>query len=298
MGLPPGSPAYEGALMKRRILLILLAVLLLLVAAGIAAYPMISNYVNTKYQSIVRTNYEKQVEQTNDSEIRAALAAAKAYNDSLTPVRFSKEQVQAASLDYDSLLNLNGSGIMGYVEIPKLSINLPIYHGTGETVLEKGVGHLVGSSLPVGGADCHSVLTGHSGVAGNKLFSDIDRLSIGDVFYLRILDQTFAYEVTEINKVYPHETELLAPVAGEDLCTLLTCTPYGVNTHRLLVRGSRIPYEEAVEIEEETEKVSVKSTWKEQYYTGLLIGGGVLLAAAFISITVIMIRRRRRRRET
>ena len=156
--------------MKRRILLILLAVLLLLVAAGVAAYPLISNYVNNKYQSVVRTNYEKQVEQADTSELDAALAAAKAYNDSLQPVRFTREQVQTASLDYDSLLNLDGSGIMGYVEVPKLKINLPIYHGTGETVLEEGVGHLVGSSLPVGGDGCHSVLTGHSGVAGNKLF--------------------------------------------------------------------------------------------------------------------------------
>ena len=284
--------------MKRRILLILLAVLLLLMAAGVAAYPLISNYVNTKYQSVVRTNYEKQVEQADTSELDAALAAAKAYNDSLQPVRFTREQVQTASLDYDNLLNIDGSGIMGYVEIPKLKINLPIYHGTGETVLEEGVGHLVGSSLPVGGDGCHSVLTGHSGVAGNKLFSDIDKLSAGDVFYLRILNQTLAYEVTEINMVLPHETELLAPVAGADLCTLVTCTPYGVNTHRLLVRGSRIPYEEAVEIEEKTEDLPVKSTWKEQYYTGLLIGGGTLLVVVLTGAVIVLIRRRRRRRET
>ena len=284
--------------MKRRILLILLAVLLLLLAAGVAAYPLIANYVNTKYQSVVRTNYEKQVEQTNDSEIEAVFAAAKFYNDNLQPVRFNREQVQAASLDYDTLLNLDGSGIMGYIEIPKLRLNLPIYHGTGETVLEEGVGHLVGSSLPVGGDGCHSVLTGHSGVAGNKLFSDIDKLSVGDVFYLRILNQTLAYEVTDINKVLPHETELLAPVAGADLCTLVTCTPYGVNTHRLLVRGSRIPYEEAVEIEEKTEDLPVKSTWKEQYYTGLLIGGGTLLVVVLAGAVIVLIRRRRRRRET
>lgn len=284
--------------MKRRILLILLAVLLLLAAAGVAAYPLISNYVNTKYQSVVRTNYEKQVEQADTSELDAALAAAKAYNDSLQPVRFTREQVQTASLDYDSLLNLDGSGIMGYVEVPKLRINLPIYHGTGETVLEEGVGHLVGSSLPVGGDGCHSVLTGHSGVAGNKLFSDIDKLSVGDVFYLRVLNQTLAYEVTDINKVLPHETEMLAPVAGADLCTLVTCTPYGVNTHRLLVRGSRIPYEAAVEIAEEAENLPVKSTWKEQYYTGLLIGGGTLLLVILAGIIILFVRRRRRRRET
>ena len=193
----------------------------------------------------------------------------------------------------------SGSGIMGYVEIPKLGLNLPIYHGTSESVLEQGVGHLVGSSLPIGGEGCHSILTGHSGVAGKKLFSDIDQLREGDVFYLHILDETLAYQVCQINKVLPHETELLAPVSGEDLCTLVTCFPYGVNTHRLLVRGSRIPYEEAVVIETETEDEPVASTWKEQYYTGLLIGGSIAGGLVLIGLVVLIIRRiRRKRHET
>lgn len=279
----------------KRFLLILLAILIFLAAAGLTAYPLISNYVNDKYQSVVRSNYARQVDEMDDTAVQDARTAAQAYNNSLSPLRYNREAVQEASVDYDSLLDITGSGIMGYVEIPKLGLNLPIYHGTSESVLEQGVGHLVGSSLPIGGEGCHSILTGHSGIAGKKLFSDIDQLHTGDVYYLHILDETLAYQVTEINKVLPHETELLAPVSGEDLCTLVTCYPYGVNTHRLLVRGGRIPYEEAVEIEIETEDEPVASTWKEQYYTGLLIGGSIAGGLVLIGLVVLIIRRIRRK---
>lgn len=280
----------------KKALLIVLAVLLFLAAAGITVYPLVSNYVNDKYQSLVRSDYEKEVREMDTAALEDAKTAAQVYNDNLSPLRYNREAVQAASVDYDDLLNVTGSGIMGYIEIPKLNINLPIYHGTGETVLEQGVGHLVGSSLPIGGEGCHPILTGHSGVAGKKLFSDLDQLSVGDVFYLRVLDETLAYQVTEINKVLPHETEMLAPVSGEDLCTLVTCYPFGVNTHRLLVRGTRIPYEEAVVIEEETEDEPVKSTWKEQYMTGLLIGGCAAGGAVLICLVFILVRRKRRKR--
>ena len=283
--------------MERKVLIVL-AVLLFLCAAGVTVYPLVSNYVNDKYQSVVLTDYAKDLEAVDDSEIEAASAAAEAYNAGLSPLRYNREAVEEASEDYDNLLNLNGSGMMGFVEIPAINVNLPIYHGTGETVLEQGVGHLVGSSLPIGGEDCHSVLTGHSGVAGKRLFSDIDQLKPGDVFYLHVLNETLAYQVTEINKVLPYETDLLAPVLGEDLCTLITCYPYGVNTHRLLVRGSRIPCEEAVEIEAETheDEPEVKSTWKEQYISGLKIGGGAASGAVLIGIVLSIIKRRRRGR--
>lgn len=280
----------------KKALLIVLAVLVFLGAAGVTVYPVVSNYVNDKYQSLVRSDYAKEVREMDTAAIDEAIAAAQAYNENLSPLRYNREAVQAASVDYDELLNVTGSGIMGYIEVPKLNINLPIYHGTGETVLEQGVGHLVGSSLPIGGEGCHPILTGHSGVAGKKLFSDLDQLSVGDVFYLRVLDETLAYQVIEINKVLPHETELLAPVSGEDLCTLVTCYPFGVNTHRLLVRGTRIPYEEAVVIEEETEDEPVKSTWKEQYMIGLLIGGCAAGGAVLIGMIFILVRRKRRKR--
>ena len=283
--------------MKRTVICIL-AVLLFLGAAGVTVYPLVSNYVNDKYQSVVLTDYAKDLEAVDDFEIEAAKAAAEAYNASLSPLRYNREAVEEASVDYDSLLNLSGSGIMGCVEIPQINVNLPIYHGTGETVLEQGVGHLVGSSLPIGGEGCHSVLTGHSGVAGKRLFSDIDQLKPGDVFYLHVLNETLAYQVVEINKVLPYETDLLAPMLGEDLCTLITCYPYGVNTHRLLVRGSRIPYEEAVEIMEETHEnePEVKSTWKEQYISGLKIGSSAALGAVAIGVVGSILKNRRRGR--
>lgn len=279
----------------KKAILIILAVLLFLAAAGITVYPLISNYVNDKYASVVRTDYIEEVRDLDEAAIEEAWSEAQAYNDNLSPLRYNKEAVQAASEDYESLLNLTGSGIMGYCEVPKLNINLPIYHGTGEGVLQKGVGHLTGSSLPIGGEGCHSVLTGHSGVAGKRLFSDLDQLCTGDVFYLHILNQILAYRITDINQVLPHETELLVPVPGQDLCTLVTCYPYGVNSHRLLVRGIRIPFVEAEEIEQEAEEsgTPVKSTWKEQYYTGLVIGGGSALGAVFIGVIIAFVRKKR-----
>lgn len=279
----------------KKAILIILAVLLFLAAAGITVYPLISNYVNDKYASVVRTDYIEEVRDLDEAAIEEAWSEAQAYNDNLSPLRYNKEAVQAASEDYESLLNLTGSGIMGYCEVPKLNINLPIYHGTGESVLQKGVGHLTGSSLPIGGEGCHSVLTGHSGVAGKRLFSDLDQLCTGDVFYLHILNQILAYRITDINQVLPHETELLVPVPGQDLCTLVTCYPYGVNSHRLLVRGIRIPFVEAEEIEQEAEEsgTPVKSTWKEQYYAGLVIGGGSALGAVFIGVIIAFVRKKR-----
>lgn len=280
----------------KRTILILLAAFVFLAAMGITVYPLVSNYVNDRYASEVRTDYIRKVQELDDTEIQKAFAAAQAYNESLLPLRYSKEAVQTASEEYDRMLNLNDSGIMGYVEIPQIQVKLPIYHGTGEDILQKGVGHLTGSSLPIGGEGCHCVLTGHSGVAGNRLFSDLDQLQVGDVFYLYILDQTLAYQVTEINRVLPHETDLLAPVAGKDLCTLVTCYPYGVNSHRLLIRGTRIPYEDAVIIEEQAaaNEAPAKSTWKEQYYAGLAIGGGTAVVAIVVGAIILLLRRKRR----
>ena len=280
----------------KRTILILLAAFVFLAALGITVYPLVSNYVNDRYASEVRTDYIRKVQELDDTEIQKALVAAQAYNEGLLPLRYSKEAVQTASEEYDRMLNLNDSGIMGYVEIPQIQVKLPIYHGTGEDILQKGVGHLTGSSLPIGGEGCHCVLTGHSGVAGNRLFSDLDQLQVGDVFYLYILDQTLAYQVTEINRVLPHETDLLAPVAGKDLCTLVTCYPYGVNSHRLLIRGTRIPYEDAVIIEEQAaaNEAPAKSTWKEQYYAGLAIGGGTAVVAIVVGAIILLLRRKRR----
>ena len=252
-----------------------------LLALGLTLYPVISNYVNQKYASQIQTAYQEVMEQVDDSDFRKAKELANEYNRALVPGAtdaYSQEGLQAASADYGSQLNLAGNGIMGYVEIPKISVNLPIYHGTENDSLERGIGHLLGSSLPVGGESTHSILSGHSGMASQKMFTDLEQLIVGDVFYLHILNDTLAYQVAEINTVLPYDTSLLGIIPGEDLCTLVTCTPYGVNTHRLLVRGSRIPYAEAELLVEETaEEEPVKSTWEQKYIEGLLWGAAAVL---------------------
>lgn len=287
----------------KRILLIALAIVLFLSAVVFAAYPAISNYVNDKYQSKIRTEYEEEVRELDNSALVKIKEQAAAYNESLSPVQFDKAGIRDAEQGYHDLLDPSKSGIMGYVIIPKININLPIYHGTAESVLAEGVGHLIGSSLPVGGESCHSVLTGHSGVAEKKLFSDLDQLEVGDKFYLKILGEYLAYEVTAINTVLPHETELLELVHGEDLCTLVTCTPFAVNTHRLLIRGSRVEYQNDLETKQTYENTKqnepsepTKSTWKEQYVAGLKYGA--LFAGAAISVFLVIVFLRRKRRKT
>ena len=266
-------------------------VLLFLAALCLTLYPLISNYVNQKYASQIHTAYQEVMEQVDDAALLRTKELAVAYNRSIVPGAstedaYSQEGLLAASADYDSQLNIAGNGIMGYVEIPKISVNLPIYHGTENDSLERGIGHLLGSSLPVGGESTHSILSGHSGMASQKMFTDLEQLTAGDVFYLHVLDETLAYQVVEINTVLPYDTSLLGIVPGEDLCTLVTCTPYGVNTHRLLVRGSRIPYKEAEQIMEETaSEEAAASTWEEKYLQGVILG----IAAALVLILVIAI---------
>ena len=175
-------------------------------------------------------------------------------------------------------------------------MELPIYHGTGTDSLERGIGHLLGSSLPVGGENTHAVLTGHSGMASQRMFSDLTLLEAGDFFYLEVLDETLAYEVTQIHTVLPHETQHLGVREGEDLCTLITCTPFGVNTHRLLVTGHRIPYEHAQEIQEEAEEKPQDTTvsdWEEQYLLGVAIGLLAVLPGALLMALCILRKRRK-----
>ena len=261
--------------MKKKIVTICAAVLFL-TALGLTLYPLISNYVNQKYASEIQTAYQELIQQTDDCILQEAKQRAIAYNLAITPGTadaYSEEALLSAAENYDSQLDIAGNGIMGYVEIPKIQVNLPIYHGTDAEVLDRGVGHLLGSSLPVGGKNTHTILSGHSGMASQKMFTDLEQLAQGDVFYLNVLNEMLAYQVTEINTVLPYETDLLGIVPGEDLCTLITCTPYGVNTHRLLVRGSRIPYEEALTLEEESVAVeAVESTWEQNYAKGIIIG--------------------------
>ena len=262
-----------------------------LLALGMILYPIISTIYNEKHQSKIHTQYQEQVEQVDDSAIRKAKELAIAYNEAIQPGAqmsdaFSNDALLWASEDYKNQLNIAGNGIMGYVNIPSINVHLPIYHGTETKTLEKGIGHLLGSSLPVGGDTTHSILTAHSGMATQKMFSDLPQLKIGDVFYLEVLGETLAYQVDQIKTVLPYDVTYLGIEEGRDLCTLVTCTPFGVNTHRLLVRGTRIPYEEAEEIVEETTPADVKpvSTWEQEYLKGLYIG---LTAVAAMGLAML-----------
>ena len=286
--------------LKKKVITICAAVLFL-TALGLTLYPLISNYVNQKYASEIQTAYQKLIQQTDDSVLQEAKQRAIAYNLAITPGTagaYSEEALLTAAEDYDNQLDIAGNGIMGYVEIPKIQVNLPIYHGTDAEVLDRGVGHLLGSSLPVGGENTHTILSGHSGMASQKMFTDLEQLVPGDVFYLNVLNKTLAYQVTEINTVLPYETALLGIVPGEDLCTLVTCTPYGVNTHRLLVRGSRIPYEEAAALEEEsTATEQATSTWETKYLQGLLLGCATAGGVSLVALLAVRIKKHPRKRK-
>lgn len=278
---------------------IMICVSLALFAIGITLYPLISNYFAEVNRSMIETKYTKAIEQMDDSEIIGARMDAQAYNATLLTITdepYTKEALQQAAESYDGLLNIRGDGIMGYLEIPKLGVELPIFHGTEEETLDRGLGHLLGSSLPVGGTGTHCVITGHSGLAGRRMFSDLDKMELMDVFYLKVLDETLAYTVIEINTVLPEDTSELAINPQGDDVTLVTCTPYGVNTHRLLVRGARISYEMASEMVEEAdfEEIQPGSTWEEEYRRGVGIGMlCIAVVTALIGAMRITAQRRR-----
>lgn len=212
--------------MKIRKLTALAVVLLLVAGAGLLAYPTVSDLVNKHNGSYAISQMHAQLLSTDEKQLLRQLQAAQAYNAGQT------------AQDYDKILDFGG-GIMGAVRIPSLDLELPIYHGVSQEVLAKGIGHLPQSDFPVGGAGCHSVLTGHTGLVSARLFTDLEKLRLGDVFYIQILEQTLQYTVDQILVVLPSQEEALAAVPGEDYCTLVTCTPYGINSHRLLVRGKR-----------------------------------------------------------
>ena len=262
--------------MNRRIK-ILLCVVCMLLALGVTLYPLISNVIGEKYRSMVESKYDKAVEKLNTMELISEKEKAVNYNKTLlggTANAFSREALAQAEESYGKLLNVRGDGIMGYVEIPAIGVNLPIYHGTAEETLDKGVGHLMGSSLPVGGIGTHSVLTGHSGLAGTRMFSDLDQLKKGDIFYVRVLDETHAYMILDINTVLPEDTSKLEIDPQRESVTLVTCTPFGVNTHRLLVRGERIEVSMAERMVEDAEaqEPPAKSTWTQEYLKGIALG--------------------------
>ncbi|WP_026505373.1 class C sortase [Butyrivibrio sp. NC3005] len=221
----------------------LILVLILVSGLGIVLYPSVSNYINSKHQSKAIDNYSKQLANVKPADFEKFWKEAEAFNKRLADQKTSFEVTDKTLAEYNKLLDPTQTGIMGYLEIENIGVNLPIYHGVEETTLAVGIGHLPGSSLPTGGESTHTVLSGHRGLPSSKLLTDLDQMIVGDVFLVHVMDKTFAYQVDQINIVLPDETSLLSVSKGEDYCTLVTCTPYGVNTHRLLVRGKRIEYE-------------------------------------------------------
>lgn len=227
----------------------IIRLIVLLVACAVLLYPTYSSYLNEKNGSKAISDYDEASVKLSKAEKEQMLEDARAYNqemlgniDLIDPFSQTEPEIDER---YESLLNVNGSGMMGYLKIPKINLELPIYHGTSESVLQAGVGHFQGTSLPVGGESTHTVLTGHRGLPDKTLFTNLDKMEMGDIFYIKVLDETLAYEVDQILTVLPQDTEELSIVSGEDYATLVTCTPFAINTHRLLVRGHRIPYEEA-----------------------------------------------------
>ena len=254
----------------------LLAAVCGVAALGLMLYPLAGELLSERYHSDIETAYTAAIADTDDIELTAQREAAERYNAMLSgAATITEGGVSAPPLAYAQQLTVGG--VMCYVDIPKINVYLPVQHGTGAETLEKSVGHVVGTSLPVGGSSIHAVLSAHSGMASSKLFSDIDQLAVGDMFYIHVLGEVLAYKVDAIHTVLPTDTSLLQIADGKDLVTLVTCTPFGVNTHRLLVRGQRVPYVPEQEAPAAAEK-TVASSWTQHYLAGLGIGLGAMAA--------------------
>lgn len=270
---------------------IILVILLMLIGAGVLLYPTISNLWNEYLQHKMIGNYETEVAQLTDEEKKKLLEEAREYNRQHTTNvimdAFDEENDYVLTHPYDTLLAIDDTGMMCHLEIPRIKEKMVVFHGVSAKVLEKGVGHIEGTSLPVGGENTHTVMSAHRGLPTAKLFTDLDQMKVGDQFYIHVLDEHLAYEVDEINTVLPEETSLLDIVPGQDLATLVTCTPYGVNTHRLLVRGHRVPY---VPPEEPTETLWDKLSQLQFAILTLVLA----LQAAIIVYLILRIRRRKR----
>ena len=290
----------------KRIITNILFGLIFLIGFGILIYPTVSNMWNNYRQSKLITSYEQVVNEMEEEDFTAEWELAEAFNEkhaenSIYADVFGAGDVELRNTEYWKVLNVSGDGVMGYLTIPKIDVKLAIYHGTEEAVLQTGVGHLNGSKLPIGGESTHSVLAAHRGLPSAKLFTDIDQLKRGDMFYIYVLDQVFAYQVDQITDMVDKDDSAalesaLSIVEGEDYVTLFTCTPYGVNSHRLLVRGTRVPYEGEEQVEAEVPESMLKSLQEENLFN-LMIGLSGGLVTLWIIKFVIRINYRRRRKK-
>lgn len=275
--------------LRKRLLHIRLSTILLfflfLLGVGLILYPSISDYWNSFHQTQAIIKYKESTKELEENQSEILWNEAVAYNQSLSEqdIRWNMSKREAEK--YEQLLNINGSGIMGYVEIPKIDCGLPIYHGTEEAVLQVGAGHIAGSSLPVGGTNSHCMISGHRGLPSAKLFTNLDQLEVGDIFGLKVLNETLVYEIDQIKTVLPDDLDELRIVEGEDFCTLVTCTPYGINSHRLLVRGRRTD-QGRWNFEEEQEGGGDLKPWYMRYgwFKWVLLGVVIALLVVFISV--------------
>ena len=269
---------------------------LMLAGLSLLVYPLVANTWNNHVQATLVNNYAESVENAikeGTLDIDAEFDKAYRYNEellpSILPDSFAEAEANGADQTYMSILNANGDGIMGYIQIPSINVKLPIFHTTSEDVLQTGVGHLEGSSLPVGGESTHSVLSAHRGLPSATLFTDLDKVQIGDDFFLIIMDEYIAYEVDQIEVVEPDDTSLLQVEDGKDLCTLITCTPYGVNTQRLLVRGHRIPYTPELLADAKTPTFGTVSL-RTNYLLWVIVG--LAIVTAFIIVLHLIDKRK------
>lgn len=280
----------------------LLVFLLFGIALMLMMYPFIANYLFEHKTDSVVDSVQQTAEKLDDSEQKAEIEKAMRYNESLANGHvvltdpFKEEKTEEDTAEYESLLNLTNDGVMGTVEIPSINISLPIYHGTSDAILKKGAGHLQGTSLPVGGASTHTVITGHTGLSNAKLFTDLTELDKGDIFFLEVMGEKLAYQVDQIKVVLPTEMDDLKIIPGEDYCTLLTCTPYGVNTHRLLVRGKRTDYQEAVDAAKSEKPKKAESKWMSEYKRALAISVAFFVASLPFIFGIRYVREYRRKR--
>lgn len=283
-------------------LLLIISIIFIILGVGIFLYPSISNYLAEKNHIDIIRNYDNLIVKINEKKINEEKEKARIYNENLSgdPVHdpFVIGSGYALPENYKEVLNVSDDGVMGYVEIPKISVYLPIYHGTSDEVLEKGVGHIQNTSVPIGGNSTHSILTGHTGLPNAELFTRLDELGIGDIFYIHVLDDVLTYKVFETKVILPDKIDELRILNGKDYVTLVTCTPYGVNSHRLLVKAERVEYEEYSVTKSTTDEKGTdtkkESPSKHYYLTGTQIGIVLLvLILTIVSIIGISIRRKK-----
>lgn len=273
--------------MKKIKISTIVLILIFLVGLSLLLYPTVSDYWNSLHQSQAIVEYSRRVEEMDGELYEKLWNEAIEYNRVLADRSDRFEMTRADRQEYESLLNVSGNGIMGYIEVPAINCSLPIYHGTNEAVLQTSIGHLEGSSLPTGGAGTHCVVSGHRGLPCARLFTDLDKLTEGDIFILKVLDQTLTYEVDQILTVDPYDLSALAIDPQQDYCTLVTCTPYGINTHRLLVRGHRV--ENRTQTQDITEARDISQV---KPVLILSLAAGVII----ILIIILLVRARRKNR--